>query len=773
MFIFLINLIQVSAELEKPLIIPELSSNYVQEKERALLTCRVFDNGKNSPLNLNNLLSRDLNTPEILPQIEWKFINPKSNTLDKIRNKQIIDTKRLNTENNVFESVLWLGFDGGIGIKNNQFGDYICRARYADKYMGDNDQPNQNSNQNNTENMVSKNYVISNKYSLKKLKNKNLKPVWIEELSLSQAVRPLQSITIHCQAKKSSYDSTPNNQNLQVIWFYNHYPINFKDPEIRERFVQSQVTGALTIKTVEMSDDGYYTCMVKNQFASLVPDHDSRLYVIQLNTLPVWREEPPKQMVILPNEKVEISCAASGWPKPVIKWYNLTNKTKLQINEATLIQQSNLQNIRSGPIGYNTFTASNFTSDQLLSCLAINRNGQETKNTKIIVKQTPHLVKNLQPVRNQITEHSIQLTWDSSDLTSYYNIRYRKLVKCYNNNLKSTNINPECSYLDPTTKLSYKIHPIDPKKPNVSWSYDKNIISNKHTIRKLDPYSSYQIQIQAINEVGESKYASTNNNILITTLATAPENPPENLLAVFEKNNDTFTTVNNIHYRWQIPEITNGKISGFTLKVYGFDNMDENTDLEEYFKHYDWLKNNGNDELNKDLEKADNDTFQKPDFSKNYFIPGETVDSYSLKNVNSSYLYIAEVNYKNSEGTSKFSKPVAIVSSDHISSLKTDSNKFIKLKVQAFRNGINFSKLDNQNFRLLLKSQNNKQHWLKQEVNHVKSYLWNSDLITPNTTYKYSWQIRQKGKFWSPPNSMGIIRTPVESKYFCVFEMIS
>ena len=121
--IFLSTLFQLiyTIDIDSATIVPNLSSKYVSPRERAILTCRVYDNDEYITNNA------------VIPEIEWRYLYNDTSirggkiTRKQVRNKFITKTSRLSNEYNLFESVLWLGFDGG--IKDNQFGYYVCRVK--------------------------------------------------------------------------------------------------------------------------------------------------------------------------------------------------------------------------------------------------------------------------------------------------------------------------------------------------------------------------------------------------------------------------------------------------------------------------------------------------------------------------------------------------------------------------------------------------------------------------------------------------------------------
>ena len=161
----------------------------------------------------------------------------------------------------VLVSSIFLGFDGG--ITKSQYGDYYC--------FGERDG-------------VTK---ISKPYSIKPLKKfKSL--AYVEKPSVTSSVQPGHQITIHCRVRTK----TPT-----VVWFYNQLPIDFDSPLVSQRFIQSKYTNSLTIKQVHTPDDGYYTCLTKTKDSSIIPDHDTRLYVQQVSSKPesaVTHPIPPK-----------------------------------------------------------------------------------------------------------------------------------------------------------------------------------------------------------------------------------------------------------------------------------------------------------------------------------------------------------------------------------------------------------------------------------------------------------------------------------------------
>lgn len=96
----------------------------------------------------------------------------------------------------------------------------------------------------------------------------------------------------------------------QTIWSKNGKVIKPSD-----RITQGNYGKSLVIKLVDFEDEGVYTCDVSNGVGT------PQSYSINLNLLAVpYFTEEPEIINAAEGETVEFRCAASGVPKPEIKW---------------------------------------------------------------------------------------------------------------------------------------------------------------------------------------------------------------------------------------------------------------------------------------------------------------------------------------------------------------------------------------------------------------------------------------------------------------------
>ncbi|XP_048206406.1 basement membrane-specific heparan sulfate proteoglycan core protein isoform X2 [Perognathus longimembris pacificus] len=131
------------------------------------------------------------------------------------------------------------------------------------------------------------------------------KPITVTvEEPRSQSVRPGADVTFVCTAKSKSPAYT-------LVWTRLH---NEKLPSRAMDF-----NGILTIRNVQPSDVGTYTCTGSNMFAMDLGT--ATLHVQASGTLsaPVVSINPP-QLTVQPGQLAEFRCSATGNPPPTLEW---------------------------------------------------------------------------------------------------------------------------------------------------------------------------------------------------------------------------------------------------------------------------------------------------------------------------------------------------------------------------------------------------------------------------------------------------------------------
>lgn len=73
------------------------------------------------------------------------------------------------------------------------------------------------------------------------------------------------------------------------------------------------VNGTLVFNNVKLDHKGNYTCIASN-------DEDSIRTTIEVQILPKFDVEPPKNLEVVELQSVYLDCVASGSPAPTIKW---------------------------------------------------------------------------------------------------------------------------------------------------------------------------------------------------------------------------------------------------------------------------------------------------------------------------------------------------------------------------------------------------------------------------------------------------------------------
>ena len=497
--------------------------------------------------------------------------------------------------------------------------------------------------------------------------------------------------------------------------------------------------------------------MVKNDYATLIPKHDHKLYVRSLNTHPIWREKPPSKKVLMPKEKLELVCAGSGWPRPVVRWVRqeeffgmreLSFSDLVRKHASSASKSSTKTTTDDGPTVYETLklTPNQLTSISTnMTCLVINKNGKIHQTTEIILRKLPKMVQNFRIIERKKGAREIELLWDNDVLADFYRIRFREMVRCESaSNTEVGRTKSKCSgnLLD---FIVFDNEKFEPSPTNSgSWTYNPNIAHNRHTITNLQPYTFYQIEISAINKVGASFWTPLFNSKLTRTKTEKPENAPVLVSGVYEND--------RINFRWEMPGSNNGLVLGYNLAIYEVPLFSSGMTLEKYFEIYE---------------------NQKPKF-KEHFIKSHQL-TYTLKDFKKQNLYLCKINYENTEGQSNFSNLISVVTDDRFSrqlrvvAASGQSHSKNPITFEGAQKSVIFKNLPilNGEIKFILKKFGGKNEIFSQKFNlgSQTSYTWVDDRILANSTYLVSWQYRDFGKeYFSPPVEWGRVMTLGEGK---------
>lgn len=737
--------------LEKPIIDLTTSSNFVRIGSRAVIICRVFDDS------------------DKLPTFKWSFKN-RQGQIAKIRHakKQV---KHNYNQKNLHVAALWIGFDSG--TRKRDFGNYTCIA--------ENEKSEVNTRQ-------------SIPFQLSQIENLSKSPIWTELPERSSSARPGHLVTIHCKT-----NSKTGNQ-AKVIWFYNRLPVDFDGPDAVNRYKYSN-RGGLTIKSIRKQDDGHYTCMAKNENASLVPDHDTRLYVRVLNTPPIWRLKPPQNITIMPGDDVDVQCGASGWPKPKITWMttstgNLKTPENIQ-NDESSNPNAGLQQIGHmmdlSHVVYKTYSEKSVFNSVNVTCYVSNPNKPDIlATTQVIVLPVPRKVVNVKIFGT--AQHELAVRWDKVTNADYYAVRYRELKTVpYNlyreqftcGNGQVSNLETR-SFSNTQTKPAFakfdqsKFEPsviesmsllYEPVSQNFTYVGDKtnDFASNMANITGLKPYKFYQIQIQAKNNVGDSKWNDFRTPCFVRTLSAKPTSSPIHLQGVYKPRE------NSIYLSWKKSLNANGQVKAYYIK-YG--NLTKPpSSIDDYDDTYDNL-----------VYKA------QP-------IKVGALTAFDFKPVKGQF-YMFKIAIANDIGMSDYSDAVAVIADQRYGNqlnmrthvgIQTTSNSIIFNRIDGFSDGLSLAHApEYTKFMIKVRDKRDDDGGNDSDMDNdqwftdiSKSYFLAGDTLNEhvlpakaNMTYIVTMQTRAENGFFGPTSVMSTVRTKPLRKYksviflfLCVFDV--
>ena len=699
----------VSSSLEKPIIDQKASSNFVRVGSRAVIVCRVFDDS------------------DQLPKFSWSFTN-RDGQIAKIRQAKK-EIKYNYNQKNLHISALWIGFDSG--TRKRDFGNYTCIA--------ENDKSEIKQRQ-------------SVPYQLDQVDNLRNSPIWTELPERSSSARPGHLVTIHCKTNTKSGD------NADVIWFYNRLPIDFNSPDTMNRYKESQ-RGGLTIKSIREQDDGHYTCMAKTEAASLVPEHDTRLYVRVLNTPPIWRLKPPKNITIMPGDDLTIQCGASGWPRPKITWltkYSTTSPIPIQNSMQNDESFSDLQNVGHmmdlSHVVYRDFKKKAVFNSLNVTCYVSNPNKPDISvTTQVIVLPVPRKVSNVKVYGTG--QHELAIKWDKNSNADYYTVRYRELktvpynmyreqFKCDKPSGKSRK-NSDSSDSD----LIY-----EPVSLNYTYVGDQtnDFASNMVNITGLKPYTFYQIEIQAKNNVGGSKWYDLKSPCFMRTKSAKPTSAPVHLQGHYKPRE------NSIYLSWKKSQNANGEVKAYYIKYGNLTKPPKS--IDDYDMVYDTL------------------------IYKEQPIRVGALTAYDFKPVKGQF-YMFKIAVKNGIGMSDYSDAVAVIADEkygnqinmrtHVD-VTTTSDSIVFRRIDGFSDSLSLAQAPEYT-KFMIKLRDKRENDMDGDewvADISKSYFLASDTLNEhimpakaNMTYIVTMQTRAENGYFGPTSVMNTVRTKPLRKY--------
>ncbi|CAL8347387.1 unnamed protein product, partial [Gadus morhua 'NCC'] len=295
------------------------------------------------------------------------------------------------------------------------------------------------------------------------------------------------------------------NPDPEIFWFKDFLPVEIDSSNGRIKQLRSggtPIRGALQIELSEEADQGKYECVAVNN-AGTRYSAPANLYV-RVRRVPPRFSIPPTDHEVMPGGDVNLTCVAVGAPMPYVKW--MSGALDLTREDET-------------PVGRNVLELTNVRDSANYTCVAISSLGMIDTTAQITVKALPKPPSTL--IVTETTATSITLTWDSG--------------------------NPE--------PVFYYVLQYHPKLSINGFQEVDGVATTRYSIGGLSPYSEYEFQVIAVNNIGRGPPSSA---IAARTSEQAPSSPPLHVQA-------RMLSPSTLLVQWEPPEEPNGQIRGYRL----------------------------------------------------------------------------------------------------------------------------------------------------------------------------------------------------------------
>ncbi|XP_020611355.1 protein sidekick-2-like isoform X2 [Orbicella faveolata] len=404
---------------------------------------------------------------------------------------------------------------------------------------------------------------------------------------------PQESVVFKCNATGSPKP--------QITWFHNGQKVA---PSNVGR-IQVNSKNELKFTSLQSGDKGTVQCVATNDGGEAISKA-----TLNVKTLPVWIDVPPKNTDAIVNETVELQCQGRGSPTPTITW---------QKNDQNINFASNPRFFQKNT-GSLQISRSQKSDSGKYTCVATNSLGSKRANAtlRVLIKTvittplpsqiqaTKGLPKTLQCAVQKDPGITVKWTWTkdgspvdtarmtvqadgSLRITTVQEIdagTYKCRVESVAGNaatsgtmsVQETPLAPSTPVVSDIQTTSVRLSWFPPgydgnspitsynvytKKGSNNWNLHKDDINPSDrqmsvTLRNLSPHTQYQFHVRAVNSVGEGTPSGASG--VIRTLIAAPSAAPLNV-------NGVPTSADSILVQWQLPppETHNGPLRGFKI----------------------------------------------------------------------------------------------------------------------------------------------------------------------------------------------------------------
>ncbi|KAF4525354.1 hypothetical protein B566_EDAN007836 [Ephemera danica] len=237
-----------------------------------------------------------------------------------------------------------------------------------------------------------------------------------------------------------------------IFWVRDLVPVDMSDP--RYSVLDG---GALQIMQAVEDDQGKYECMAEN-IKGVETSQPAVLYVKVRRVPPTFSIPPPRFEEVMLGASLNLTCVAVGSPMPFVKWRK---------GEATEITPEDKL-----PVGRNVLELTDIRESANYTCIAASDLGVIQANTSVRVQSLPGPPTDV--VISDVTATSVRLTWSQPVATTP--------------NAPNDNLQYEIEY---KAKAS--------ESPPVEIG---GIITQYYVVRGLSPYTDYEFNVVAVNNIG-------------------------------------------------------------------------------------------------------------------------------------------------------------------------------------------------------------------------------------------------------------------------------
>ncbi|XP_076318858.1 cell adhesion molecule DSCAM-like [Tachypleus tridentatus] len=132
-------------------------------------------------------------------------------------------------------------------------------------------------------------------------------PVKVQPFAFPQDVNKDEKIQVVCGVK---FGDEP----IHFEWFKDHKMLKTGQGVV---ILNHPSMSLLIINSVNVSDSGNYTCLVRNKYGE-----DSHTCQLLVKGPPEWKDKPVDVSAEL-GENVSFKCSAYGYPPPTVEWWKM------------------------------------------------------------------------------------------------------------------------------------------------------------------------------------------------------------------------------------------------------------------------------------------------------------------------------------------------------------------------------------------------------------------------------------------------------------------